>query len=263
MAFSNTFDVYPINTKVSVGKQVVWRKYCENLLVSKRYEDNLIHGTNIAIRIDGEWIMKRQNKFFGLKSLIAAVTLFFSTVAVSANNLDIAAAKGLSEQTMSAIASHLSKKLQTDLADSSVTVTISDIEKQQLANNLTDVKGTALCLLKSESNRLPIRFEAKINARTHNVADINYSFVEENAEFVPTSTEQVLMKEIMKKVSTDYKTDSIVISIDDFEIVETANGKAYKGVGEIKIGEVEWSKIDFDVMLDGENKPAKIKYDIK
>jgi hypothetical protein len=164
---------------------------------------------------------------------------------------------------MSAIASNLSKKLQADLADKSVTVKINDIEKQQSANNLTDVKGTAYCLLKNDNNQLPIRFEAKINQRTHNVADINYSFVEENAEFAPTSTEQVLMKELMKKVSVDYKTDSIVISIDDFEIVETAGGKAYKGVGEIKIGEVEWSKIDFDVLLDNENKPAKIKYDIK
>jgi hypothetical protein len=207
--------------------------------------------------------MKRQNKKFGLKSFILAVTLLFGSIAASANNPDVASAKGVSEQTLSAIASNLSKKLQADLADSSVTVRINDIEKQQSANNLTDIKGTAFCLLKSESNQLPIRFEAKINARTHNVADINYSFVEENSEFAPTSTEEILMKELMKKVSQDYKTDSVVISIDDFEIVQAAGGKAYKGVGEIKIGEVEWSKIDFDVMLDGENKPAKIKYDIK
>ena len=209
--------------------------------------------------------MKELNKFLGLKSFILTVTLLFSAIAASANNLDVAAAKGVSAQTISAIAANLSKKLQTDLADNSVSVKINDIEKQQLSKTIVDFKGTASCLLKSENNQLPIRFEAKINPQTQKIADINYSFVEESAEaeFAPTTTEEILMKELMKKVSKDYKTDSIVISIDGFEVVPTADGQGYKGIGEIKIGEVEWSKIDFDVVLGIDNKPAKIKYDIK
>lgn len=211
--------------------------------------------------------MKRTNKFFTLKSFILTVTMLFGSIAASASNLDVAAAKGISQQTISAIASNLSKKLQADLADRTVTVKINDIEKQQSASTLEDIKGTAFAVIKNDNNQLPIRFEAKVNARTHNVADINYTFVDEtadeNAEFAPTSTEEVLMKELMKQVSKDYKTDSVVISIDDFEIVPGENGKGYKGIGEIKIGEVEWTKINFDVILDGENKPAKIKYDIK
>lgn len=71
------------------------------------------------------------------------------------------------------------------------------------------------------------------------------------------------MKELMKKISADYKTDSIVIAIDGFEVLQSADGNIYKGIGEIKIGEVEWSKINFDVLLDTANKKAKIKYDIK
>lgn len=207
--------------------------------------------------------MKGLNKIFALRSLILTVTFLFSSIAVSANNLDVASAKGVSEKTLSAIAANLSKKLQADLADSSVKVKINGIEKQELSKTIVDLKGTAFCLLQSENNQLPIRFEAKINARTQEIADINYSFVEENAEFAPTTTEEILMKELMKQVSADYKTESVVIAIDGFEIVQSADGKEYKGIGEIKIGEVEWSKINFDVVLGLDNKPAKIKYDIK
>lgn len=207
--------------------------------------------------------MKEANKFLGLKSIILTVTLLFSAIAASASNLDVAAAKGISEQTILSIAANLSKRLQADLADNSVTVKINDIEKQQLSKTIVDFKGTAFCLLKSENNQLPIRFEAKINPQTQKIADINYSFVEESAEFAPTTTEEILMKELMKKISKDYKTDSIVISIDGFEIVPSAEGQGYRGIGEIKIGEVEWSKIDFNVVLGIDNKPAKIKYDIK
>ena len=207
--------------------------------------------------------MKGQINYFTLKGFILAAVMLFSSVAAFANNSDVASAKGISEQTISAIVVNLSKKLRADLADNSATVKISDIEKQQLSKNLVDFKGTAYCVLKSENNQLPIRFEAKINPQTQDISDINYSFVEENAEFAPTTTEEVLMKELMKKVSVDYKTDSIVIAIDGFEVVPSANGKVLKGNGEIKIGEVEWSKINFDVMLDDENKPAQIKYDIK
>jgi hypothetical protein len=207
--------------------------------------------------------MKGPNKIFALRSLILTVTLIFGSIAASANNLDVASAKGISEQTISAIKANLSKKLQADLADNSVTVKINDIEKQQLSKTVIDLKGTAFCVLTSENNQLPLRFEAKINPKTQSVDDINYSFVEETAEFAPTTTEEILMKELMQKVSKDYKTDSVVIAIDGFEIVPSADGKKYVGIGEIKIGEVEWSKIDFDVVLGVDNKPAKIKYDIK
>lgn len=208
--------------------------------------------------------MKGQIRFFALKSFILAAVMLFSSAAVFANNSDVASAKGVSEQTLSTIAANLSKKLRVDLADNTATVKISDIERQQLSKNQVDFKGSAFCILKSENTQLPIKFEAKINPQTQDVADINYNFVEENNdEFAPTNTEEVLMKELMKQVSVDYKTDSIVIAIDGFEVVPSANGKTLKGNGEIKIGEVKWSKINFDVMLDDENKPAQIKYDIK
>ncbi|HEY0427826.1 MAG TPA: hypothetical protein VGC76_08585 [Pyrinomonadaceae bacterium] len=207
--------------------------------------------------------MKGQNKFFALQSFILAVTIIFGAAAVSAKKLDVASSKGISEQAMSSIVTKLSKKLQIDLADNSVTVKISDIEKHQSTKNEIDFKGTAYCVVKSENNQLPLTFEAKINPRTQSVADVNYNFVEETSDFAPTTTEEILMQELMKKLSKDYKTDSVVISIDGFDTFSSAGGKQYSGVGEVKIGEVEWSKINFDVVLDENNKPAKIKYDIK
>jgi hypothetical protein len=202
--------------------------------------------------------MKGQNNFFGFKSFILAALMLFGSVAAFANNSDI------SKQAISSIAGNLSQKLRTDLADNSATVKINNIEKQQLSKNLVDLKGSAYCVLKNENNQLPIQFEAKINPQTQAVSDINYTFVEEeSAEYAPTTTEEVLMKEIMKKISADYKTDSIVMSIDGFEIVQSGDAKEYEGVGEIKVGEVEWSKINFKVALDSGNKASKIIYDIK
>jgi hypothetical protein len=207
--------------------------------------------------------MKGLNKFFALRNFILAFTIFFSSVAAFAGDLDVAAAKGISEQTISAITGNLSKKLQTDLADNSVKVKINDIEKQQLSKTVHDFKGTAVAVVENDNNQLPIRFEVKLNPRTQSVSEVNYTFVEENSDFAPTSTEEILMQEIMKKVSVDYKTDSVVIAIDGFETIQFGDQKMFKGNGEIKIGEVEWSKISFDVVLGSDNKPAKIKYDIK
>lgn len=207
--------------------------------------------------------MKGQIRFFTLKGFILAAALLFGSIAVPAKNSDVAAAKAISEQTISVIAANLSKRLRADLADDAATVKINDIQREQLSKNTIDFKGTAHCLLGNKVSQLPIRFEAKINPQTQNISDINYTFIEETAEYAPTTTEELLMKELMKKVSADYKTDSIVIAIDGFEIVQSADGKTYQGIGEIKIGEVEWSKINFDVVLDAANKAAKIKYDIK
>ncbi len=67
----------------------------------------------------------------------------------------------------------------------------------------------------------------------------------------------------MIRIGTDYKTDSIVLALNGFEIVSATNGKQYAGTGEIKIGEVEWSKIKFDVVLDENNSAAKIGYKIE
>ena len=210
--------------------------------------------------------MKRQNNFRVLKSLIFAITIFAGFTNITANDKtkDAAGAKSFSEQTIAIIASNLTKKLRADLANDSVTVKVSDVEKYQASEKGIGIKGSGICVITDDNNELPIRFEARMNVQSQAIADIKYDFVQyTTSEFAPSSTEEVLMKELMKKVSTDYKTDEIVISIDGFETVETADGKGYVGNGEIKIGEVEWRKIKFDVVLSADNQAAKIKYDVR
>ena len=66
---------------------------------------------------------------------------------------------------------------------------------------------------------MPIRFDVKLNAEKQTISDIEYEFVKSESapDFSPTSTEEVLMKELMKQIGKDYKTDNIVIAIDGFE----------------------------------------------
>src|ERR1044072_6446337 len=117
--------------------------------------------------------MKGLNKFFALRNFILAFTIFFSSIAAFAGDLDVASAKGISEQTISAITGNLSKKLQTDLADNSVKVKINDIEKQQLSKTVHDFKGTAVAVVENDNNQLPIRFEVKLNPRTQSESAID------------------------------------------------------------------------------------------
>ncbi len=84
------------------------------------------------------------------------------------------------------------------------------------------------------------------------------------AEVSISNDEEVLMKELMKKISRDYKTTNITIAIDDFKIENISADKAeFIGKGEIKIGEFVWNTINFGVVLNKNKKPTKIEYEIK
>lgn len=72
-----------------------------------------------------------------------------------------------------------------------------------------------------------------------------------------------MIKELIKKIGKDYKTDDIVFALNGFEMVSATDGKQYADTGEIKIGEVEWSKLKFDVVLSDDNSATKIEYRIE
>ena len=159
------------------------------------------------------------------------------------------------------IADNLSEKLKADLAEQNVKIKFGSVEQNVIANNLVEIKGQAFCVLPNENTQLPINFEARVNPVKKVVADVQYKFVE--SDYAPSAVEEILIHELMKQISRDYKTDQITIAIDGFETTEAANSqKNLKGNGEIKIGEVEWSKIKFDVVLNTEKKATKIIYDI-
>ncbi len=79
-----------------------------------------------------------------------------------------------------------------------------------------------------------------------------------------TNNEEILMMELMKKISQDYKTTNITIAIDGFEQEQiSSDNEEFKGKGEVRIGEVEWNIINFDVVLDDNKNVKKIEYKIQ
>ena len=194
-------------------------------------------------------------------NLVLAFTLVFASAAFAAN---INAAK-TGARNISLIANDLSQKLKVDLAETNLKVKFGTVEEKKVATNVVEVTGQAYCVLPADNTQLPMNFIAKVNIAAQTVADVQYAFVESaESTFAPAAEEEILMKELMKQISVDYKTDQITIAIDGFETLDaTNNQKSLKGIGEVKIGEVEWNKINFDVILGADKKATKIVYNIK
>ena len=189
--------------------------------------------------------------------LILVFTFIFTTF-VEANDNKI------SNKTLTSISNKLSSELKAHFANDSVTVQINEIEKRNETKNSINLDGAAFCILANNSNdRLPLLFEAEINAQTDDLIDVSYKLIEDSPTFAPTTTEDFLMKELMKKIGKDNNTTAIVIAIDGFELISESNGREFLGTGEIKIGENGWSKMKFDVVLNDANEATKIIYDIK
>lgn len=191
-------------------------------------------------------------------NLIAAITLSLALASFAANNNNLkTSAKGVS-----AIAENLAGKLKADLAENNLTVRFGKMAETKLSAGTIEIQGEAFCVLPADKTELPLKFTAKINAAKQTVADVQYAFVE--SSYAPALEEEVLMTELIKQISADYKTDQITIAIDGFETLNASNNqKNLKGIGEVKIGEVEWNKISFDVVLGADKKAARITYSIK
>ena len=197
--------------------------------------------------------MNGHTNFFQYKSfLVLALCLAFSTAAFAVN-----------EKNHRLIAQNLSRKLQSDLANENVTVKLKKVEEYEVSKSEIGLTGDAVCIVTSDNRQLPIRFDIKVKTADQSVSDVKYDFVE--ADYNPTASEEVLMKELMTRISRDYKTENIVIAIDAVENVETAAGeKKFLGVGEIRVGDLVWNRIKFDVVLDAETqKASKIVYKIE
>ena len=167
------------------------------------------------------------------------------------------------EQINSLIVENLSNKLKTDLAVEKITVELKDIKENKISANEIALSGDANCVLVADE--MPISFKAKVNLSSRIVSDIVYDFVEPKTEFEPATNEEVLMKELMKQISKDYKTDNIVIAIDGVEPVENlSKEKQFSGVGEVRIGDLVWNKIKFLVVMNEEKKYAtKVIYTVE
>ena len=203
--------------------------------------------------------MNKHSRFLIFRSLIISLVCLsaFSSAFASTDN----------KQIQQLVVSNLQEKLRIDLADENVSVKLNAVEQYRISKSQIGLKGDGFCLITSENNELPMTFDVKVNSNNLDVIEIKYDFAEfmKASEFAPSSNEEILMKELMGKISRDYKTNNIVISIDGVEnISNLTNQKQFTGIGEVRIGTLVWNKIKFDVVFDdATNKATRISYKVE
>lgn len=208
--------------------------------------------------------MKNQSGFRKINILILSL-MALAVFSVQAKPNDSINASLRIDRYRNSIIQKLTEKLRVDLADKTVEVKIGDVQNKETLKNQIAFDGKALAVVKDDKTELPIEFTAKVNVNNQKVEDVSYKFVETAPEFAPGLAEDNLMKQLMTQISKEYKTTNIVIAIDNFETKKlTSNETGYEGVGEVRIGDFEWRKIKFNVVLDSQNQTAtKISYDVQ
>lgn len=201
-----------------------------------------------------------KNHFYFKKIATLIITLFvFTAFSIEAK------ANTKFDRYKNIIAQKLTEKLRVDLSDETVSVKLNIVKDREISKNKIDFDGSALAIVKDDNTELPLEFQAKVNLINQDVEDVSYQFVESVSEFAPSIAEDNLMRELMTKISKDYKTTNIVISIDGFDTAKLSSSQTkYQGIGEVRIGDFEWSKIKFDVVIDTQNNTAtKILYEVQ
>jgi hypothetical protein len=195
--------------------------------------------------------MNKRVGFHTWKSFLVLVLCLISTSSIYA----------LSEKNQQLVAQNLKKKLQSDLAQENVAVQLGSVSERVVSKSEVNLSGDAVCVLTVDDKQYPIRFEASVNIVNQSVSDVKYDFVPVASEYAPTPNEEILMQELMGKISRDYKTQNIVIAIDSFEEVGT---KKFLGIGEIRIGDMVWNRIKFNVEINTQTQKAdKIVYKLE
>lgn len=194
-------------------------------------------------------------------SFVIVILALISAFAIQAN------AGVKADQYKSAIAQRLTEKLRVDLSDQTVEVKLNAVRDNEISKSEAAFDGKALAVVKNDKTQLPLQFTAKVNLNSKQIEDISYKFVESEAEevFAPSIAESNLMQELMSKISKDYKTTNIVISIDGFDTAQlTSSETKYEGIGEVRVGDLEWRKIKFNVVLDSQtNTATRVLYEVQ
>ncbi|MGI9054260.1 MAG: hypothetical protein ACR2F2_00515 [Pyrinomonadaceae bacterium] len=166
------------------------------------------------------------------------------------------------DKALSLLEQNLSKRLKAELLTENVTIKFTKVQQNELSNSEIYLFGDGLAVLPAEKTELPIKFKAEVNPVEEVVSDVEYTFVESN--YATATDEEILMKHLLQKIAADYKTENVVIAIDNFETEKTTDDqKEFKGIGEVRVGEFEWKRIDFDVVLNNDNQAAKVAYQLK
>lgn len=209
------------------------------------------------------------NKYFNNLKLLLVFFLFtFGTMTAMAKPGDTSGRALLNaEETYSIAARGLTKKMETDLVLNNIKVKFLKVERYAVSKSQIGLRGSGNCQLGAEDNALPINFDVKINVNNKNVADVAYNFVEaeETGETNLSENETFVSRQLMEKIKADYKTENIVVAIDYLNDQNLSNGaKSFTGAGEIRLGDLVWKKISFEVVANGENQTgALVKYKIQ
>jgi hypothetical protein len=203
--------------------------------------------------------MKNQYGFRKL-NIIIIILAVVAAFSIEAN------ASVKADRYKTAIVQKLTEKLRVDLSDQTVEIKLNDVRSgNEISNARVDFDGKALAVVRDDKTELPFQFTAHVNLAKQSIENIDYKFVEAETEFAPSAAEDNLMKGLMTQISKDYDTTNIVISIDGFDAAKTtSNQTQYEGTGEVRIGDFEWRKIKFNVVLDSQSQTAtKILYDVQ
>ncbi|MDQ3799426.1 MAG: hypothetical protein M3384_08250 [Acidobacteriota bacterium] len=220
--------------------------------------------------------MKTTNKYFNHLNLLLVFFLFtFGVTAATAKPKDVtAAAKAVLslDETYSIAARGLTRKMETDLVLSGIKVKFVKVERYSISKSQIGIRGAGACQLGAEDNALPIHFDVRINVNNRAVADVAYNFVDAEEEETATGesntlseNETFVTRRLMEKIKADFKTENIVVAIDFLNDENTADGaKAFTGGGEVRLGDMVWKKISFEIVAEGANRTnATVKYKIQ
>jgi hypothetical protein len=215
-------------------------------------------------------MMTTTNKYFNSLKIFFLFFLFvFGAASASAKTNDVSGNAILSaDETYSIAAKGLVKKMETDLVLTDIKVKFVKVERYAVSNRQVGIRGEGSCQLGAEDNALPINFDVKINVNNRNIADIAYNFVEAEDASESNSlseNETYVTRQLLEKIKSDFKTENIVVAIDYLNDKNMENGaKAFTGAGEIRLGDMVWKKISFEIVGNTENQEgAQVKYKIQ
>ncbi len=215
--------------------------------------------------------MIKQNQFFNVKNIVVALII---GVVVSTLMVTDANAEGRKRiYSLSAIkakklvANNLAGTLRNDLSNPNINFQVRNVEVFKVEKNQITMKGDGYCVLTKSNDKMPMKFETIIDARSNELAKVKYNFVDfnESKENSINANEDNLMTALLKKFSKDYKTENIVVAIDSVKgLTLSSSKKSYTGFGDVKIKNGSWKSVEFTIELNADNKTAKsVVYKLK
>lgn len=196
----------------------------------------------------------KKNILHGFKFLVSVLAIVMSLSIFAFAN----ASTGNYERSNQIALEALSKKIKTDLGVSDIRLKYEKVNQYNISKSTIGVKGNAKYLINSEIFT-PLSFDVKVNTADFTVADVVYDFEEASDALAAGSPfEERLTQKLLKQIGSEYKTTNVVISIDNLETLESG----LRGTGEVRIGDFEWRRIEFDAALSKKGVAA-VKYKIE